>query len=526
MSQERLSMRKLKEVLRLHYDCGLSNRAIARSVMLSPTTVGHYLSAAEQSQLTYAELSTLDDRTLTARLSPHCPQLHHSPKQKATIDFKSLHCELKKKGVTRELLHEEYVNNNPSYVTVSYSEFCRQYREFRKQLKPSMRQMHIAGEKTFVDYAGPTVPIYDATSSKIAHAMIFVGVLGASNYTFAEATMTRSLADWTGSHVRMFNYFGGVTQSIIPDNEKSAVSKACYYQPEVNPHYTALAAHYNTAIIPARPYHPKDKAKAEVAVQVVERWILARLRHLKFFSLVQLNQAIAKLLVVLNDKPFKKLPGSRRSTFESLEKPALKPLPTHPYEFKVIEHAQVRLDYHVEVDKHYYSVPHHYINQRVEYQLTQRCVAIFCEGNRIAYHIRAFEAGKATTLSEHMPKAHQRYANWTPKSFLEWSQQVGTNMTNMAQHLIDYQPNPECCQRIHLGFLNLAKRYTKARLESACQYACTHYLFSYRHVKSILKTQCDKAPLLAANDHCVQQTTESCQHTNLRGPDYYSTNKE
>lgn len=383
----------------------------------------------------------------------------------------------------------------------------------------------MAGTKTFVDYAGPRVPIHDGVTGNVQQAVIFVGVLGASNFTFAEATFTRSLPDWIGSHVRMFHYFGGVTDMIIPDNEKSAVTKACYYDPEVNPNYSALAAHYGTAILPARPYHPKDKAKAEVGVQVVERWILARLRHRKFFSLPELNQAIAELLETLNNKPFNKLPGTRRSLYEKLDKVALKPLPAIAYEYKVIKSVQVNLDYHIEVAKHYYSVPHKYMGQRVEYQLTPHNVSVFYQGQRIAYHLRSHDIGQSTTLTEHMPHSHRQHHQWTPQTFLSWCETVGPHLAKVADSLIQLRPNPACCYRIHLGFLKLAKQFGKPRLEEACQYALQYQLQSYSRIKSILNTQCDKAPIAAANDSQPQPPPVDCQHRNLRGATYYSTPK-
>lgn len=522
MSQERLSVKKLKEVLRLHFECNLTNRKIAGALNLSPTTVGHYVSSAQKCGETWPSLSQLTDEPLQALLFPHCQQLSVNSEPTAKPDFSSVYNELKKKGVTREILHAEFKANNPTAQVMSYSAFCRQYRTFKKRLKPSMRQVHRAGEKIFVDYAGPTVPIYDANTGEVQRAMIFVGVLGASNYTFAEATLTRSLPDWIGSHVRMFEYFGGVTELIIPDNEKSAVNKACYYDPDVNPNYAALAAHYNTAVLPARPYHPKDKAKAEVGVQVTERWILAKLRHQKFFSLSELNAAISLLLEELNAKPFQKLSGSRLSWFETLDKPALKPLPKHAYAYKIIKKAMVNLDYHVEINRHYYSVPHRYLNQHVEYQITQNTVAIFCRGQRIALHMLSQQADGATTCPEHMPEAHRQHREWTPQKFIDWSHTVGPEMTAMAQQLVRDKPNPECCYRIHLGFMNLARRFGKTRLEEAGLYANKHQLWTYSHVLSILKTQCDKAPVIAKNQDYEDSNKSPCQHPNLRGPHYYS----
>ena len=295
MSQERVTMNKLREVLRLHFESRLSNRQIGRALKLAPSTVGYYVKAAAVAKLTWQACLGLTDQELIAQLEPYCQQLKPVSNIKKPIDLPWVHKQLKFKGVTRELLWQEYQAASRT-KTYSYTEFCRQYREFIKIQKPSMRQTHRVGEKAFVDYAGPTVPIYDPDRGQVKQAMIFVGVLGASNYTFAEATLTRSLPDWLGSHVRMLAFFGGVPDCIVPDNEKSGVNKACYYEPQLNNHYAALATHYNTVILPTRPAKPQDKAKAENAVLVVERWILARLRHHKFFSLLELNQAILQLL--------------------------------------------------------------------------------------------------------------------------------------------------------------------------------------------------------------------------------------
>ena len=523
MSQESLSMKKLKEVLRLHYESELSNRQIARALKLSPTTVGHYVNAADASGMKWSEASTLGHGALLDQLLPFCSQLSRGCK-KAAVDFRVVHQQLKKKGVTRNLLHKEYASTCRPGEALSYTEFCRQYRIFKKQLKPSMRQTHIGGEKVFVDYAGPTVAITDQQTGEVNQAVIFVGVLGASNYTYAEATRSRSLTDWIGSHVRMFEFFGGVSNLIVSDNEKSAVHKACHYDPDVNPNYTALAAHYNTAVLPTRPYHPQDKAKVEAGVQLVERWILARLRHQTFFSLDEVNAAICQLLIVLNNKPFQKLPGSRRSAFEAIDKPALKPLPSYPYEFAIIKSVQVRLDYHVEVAQHYYSVPHRYINQRVEYHLTDKCVAIFHQGERIALHSRAYAAGKTTTLTVHMPKAHCLHQQWTPAAFLLFARPIGKAMITIAAHLIETKPHPEHCYRTHLGFTHLAKQYGKNRLEKACCYAIKHQLLSFSHVKSILKTSLDQATTQATANSTNTTASKTPAHKNLRGACYYTEN--
>ena len=442
MSQEKLPMKKLKEILRLKYDGSMSNRAIARATLTSISTVSYYTRAFIQSGLRWHDVIKMDERDLVAKLSPYCMQLKSPRKMKVMPDFTHIHQSMKRKGVTLHLLWEEYTQRY-ALSTYSYPEYCRQYRQWRAGIRPSMRQIYKAGEKCLVDYAGPTVPIVHPKTGDVRQAVIFVGVLGASHYTYAEATWTRGHEDWLGSHTRMFGYFGGVTDLVIPDNEKAGVHSACYYDPVVNPHYAAWAAHYNTVVLPTRPYHPRDKAKAETAVQIVERWILARLRHYTFFSLSELNTAIVVLLEELNDKPFKKQPGTRRSQFEAFDQPALKPLPDIPYEFAQIKSVKVRLDYHVCVDKHYYSVPYHYLSQRVECRLSAHTVEMYQHGIRIASHARCREQGGYTTILEHMPEAHQKHQRWSPASFLTWSNQslkaagTGLNLT-AASHVIHF----------------------------------------------------------------------------------------
>jgi len=521
MSQEPITMRQLREVLRLYFSSGLSNRKIARALTLSPTTVGNYIKGAKAGAIALETLPQLNDEQLEHIISQHSPQLNNrSSATKAPIDLHYVNKELKHKGVTRELLWKEY-QASATITPYSYTGFCRQYRQFKKQLKPSMRQTHVAGEKVFVDYAGPTVPIINSQTGEIKNAVIFVGVLGASNFTFAEATLTRRLPDWLGSHTRMYEYFGGVPEMTIPDNEKSGVNHACYYEPELNVNYAALASHYDTVILPTRPATPKDKAKVEVAVQIVERWILARLRHDKFFSLKQLNQAISQLLIELNDKPFKKLPGTRRSQFELVEKETLKPLPTTRYQYFEIKKATVRLDYHVEIDGHFYSVPHRFILKRVDYQLSAERVELFYKGQSIANHIRSNEKGQATTIASHMPLSHQRYQQWTPQQFVDWSENVGQSMLHVANKIISTRTNPECLRKIHHGFINLGKRYGHQRLDAACHYALAHELLSFSHVRSVLQSQIDKAPKLANNDK--EFLPKALHNEHVRGATYYST---
>jgi transposase len=380
----------------------------------------------------------MDEIKLRMLLRPHATKVsnYHEP------DYASMHQELKRKGVTLLLLWQEYEATHKKSA-YRYAQFCSKYREWVQRQKPSMRQVHRAGEKLFIDYCGPTIDIIDPVTDEVRSASIFVAVLGASNYTYVEATWDQTLPNWIASHVRAFQFFGGVPALLIPDNLRSAVTKACRYDPKINETYADLAAHYSTAVLPARPYRPKDKAKVENAVLVVERWILARLRHHTFVGLAELNAAIAKLLNELNNRPFKKLPGTRKSQFEAIDQPVLKHLPSHQYEFATFLDARVQVDYHIEVDRHYYSVPYSLIKQLVRVRLTANTVECFHHGQRIASHIRSDQRGKSTTLTEHMPFAHQKYSEWNAERFLNWAMNIGPSTHNIIQTLLNNKAHPE-----------------------------------------------------------------------------------
>lgn len=433
-------------------------------------------------------------------------------------DYSSLHQELKQKGVTLLLLWQEYeeVYKKKAY---RYARFCAKYKEWLGRQKPSMRQTHRAGEKLFIDYCGPTLEVIDPTTGEIRSAAIFVAVLGASNYTYVEATWDQKLPNWIGSHVRAFEFFGGVPALLIPDNLRSAVTKANRYEPQLNQTYTDLARHYETAIIPARPYKPKDKAKVENAVLVVERWILARLRHQTFVGLAELNAAIRALLLELNHRPFKKLPGTRASQFEALDKPALKPLPQKSYELAQFSKARVHVDYHIEVEGHYYSVPHSLIKQIIEVRLTLNTLECFHEGVRVASHIRSFIKGKHTTLAEHMPPAHRAYSEWSPGRFLNWALDIGPNTREVIQHVLQQAAHPEQGYRSCFGILSLAKRYGKDRLESASYRALAIGSPRRHSIASILKKGLDLQPLKQSDT----KTLTVVKHENIRGAAHYQS---
>lgn len=510
MANKRLTMRKIQDVLRLHA-AGQTLRAIARSIQVSPATVGDYIRRAQVAGVGWPPPPGLSETELEHRLFP-------PPKPSSTArplpEFDQVHADLKRKGVTLALLWQEYKAAHPDGL--QYSQFCDRYRLWQGKLGVVMRQSHRAGEKLFVDYAGQRVPVVDPGSGEIREAEVFVAVLGASNLTFAEATWSQTLPDWIGSHVRAFAYIGGVPEIVVPDNLRSGVSKAHRYEPDINPTYQEMAAHYGVAVIPARARKPRDKAKAEAGVLLVERWILAGLRKQTFFSLHELNAAIGELLVRLNDRPFKKLPGSRREQFETLEKPALRPLPAQPYQFAEWKKVRVHLDYHVELAGHYYSVPYALVKSQLDARLGTTTVELFHKGKRVASHVRSPLKGQHTTVAEHMPQAHREHGQWTPRRLIAWGEDIGPGTGAFICALIEGRAHPQQGVRSALGVLRLAKRYGNDRLEAACQRALTIGARSFRSLDSMLKHGLDQRPLSNTNTPSLP-----ADHDNVRGADYY-----
>ena len=511
MAQERLTMRKVAEVLRLKWECQLSNRAIARSCSISHSTVAEYLRRAQEAGLSWPLPADMGEDTLYELIFPKAP-----PSRTRLIpcpDWSLVHTELRKKGVTLRLLWIEYREAHPDGY--GYSQFCALYRDWAKQLQPSMRLSHKGGETVFVDYAGQTVPIVDPHTGEIRQVQIFVGVLGASNYTYAEAQESQELPNWIGAHARMFTFFGGVPEIVVPDNLKAGVKHPCRYEPDLNPTYQDLAEHYGVAVIPTRVRKPKDKAKVEVGVQVVERWILARLRNRTFFSLADLNQAIQEWLQELNDRPMAHLEYSRRALFQELDQPALRPLPEQPYEFAVWKKARVNIDYHIQFEKHYYSVPYTLIHKEVYVRATSSTIEVFHNRQRVASHPRTRAPGRHTTISEHMPPAHQKHLEWSPERLTRWTQTIGPHTTQLVQVLLDSRPHPQQAYRACLGLLRLGSRFGEDRLEAACRRALAAGIHSYKGVKNILDAQLDRVEPEEPPD-LVPQT-----HENVRGPAYY-----
>ncbi|MBO0800280.1 MAG: IS21 family transposase, partial [Blastocatellia bacterium] len=463
-----ITMRKITDLLRLHFDARLSQRQISAATKLSVGVINKYLAAAEAANLSWPLPEGLTEAQLRQRLFPD-PTL--SPKEpKILPDYASIHQELKRKGVTRQLLWEEYCEEHPNNH-YAYTQFCGHYQEWKQHLKVTLRQTHRAGEKMFVDYCGPTIPIIDSLSGEVHQAQVFVAVLGASNYTYAEASLSQTLPDWINSHVRAFTFFQGVPELVIPDNLRSGVTKACRYEPLLNRVYGDMLEHYQTVALPARPYKPRDKAKAEAGVLLVERWIMARLRKQTFYSLSDLNKSISPLLVYLNEKSFQKLPGSRRTQFEQLDHPALKPLPAIPYQFAIWKKCRVHIDSHVQVDGHYYSVPHQLVTREIEVRLTDVSVECFHGSERVAVHQRSDRKGSHTTVAEHLPERHRSHLEWSPGRFLDWALKIGPYTRDVVRHTLERFPHPEMGYRSCLGLLSLEKSYGKERLEAACERA-------------------------------------------------------
>ncbi len=511
MPAERLSMRHLRELLRLRHCAGLRQAAISASLGLSQSSVSKYLKLAEIAGLSWplpAEFD--DDDRLEARLFPPLPDL--PPDKRPKPDWAEVHRELRRQDVTLALLWEEYKGREPDGF--SYSWFCDLYKEWAGRLKPTMRQVHLAGEKLFVDYAGRTMEVIDGTTGEVSTVQIFVAVLGASSYTYGEATYTQSLPDWIGSHARAFAFLGGAARQTVSDNLRAGVTRACLHEPLVNRTYADLARHYGTAVVPARPYKPRDKAKVEVGVQVVGRWVMARLRNRRFFALAALNAAIRELLEDLNGRTMRGFGRSRRALFEELDRPALVPLPDEPFAFAEWKRCRVGLDYHVEIGRHHYSVPSTLVRQEVEARVTDATVEIFLRGKRVASHLRSRAEGRATTVTEHMPSAHRRHREWTHDRIRREAARMGADAATLIDAILEERPHPEQGFRSAIGILGLAKRHGPERVDAACARAIALGTRSYGSVARILGNRAEAlAPAPADAPALI--------HANIRGPAYY-----
>ena len=512
----RIHMKKLRELIRLKFDAKLTHRQIAAALNISPSTVSHYASAAAKMNLTWPLPDTLDDDALTETLEPHAKQLRQGVPFSNAPDWSAIHAELANKHVTQMLLWEEYQQQATGKV-YSYSQFTRCYKKWCKQKKVTMRISHTPGEKAFIDYAGATISIYCRQTQEVQFkAQLFVMVLGASDYTFIHASKSQQLPDWINAHVKAFDFFGGVPSILVPDNLKSGITDSCKFEPLANPTYADLAAHYGTAIIPARPRMPRDKAKAESTVLIAERWIVARLRKQKFYSLHALNNAIRELCHTMNHKPFQKRQGSRSSQFIEHEKSTLQALPKQGYQFATFKELTVPSDYHLRLDAHYYSVPYQLNGEKVFCRLTAEIIEIFYKNNRVASHLRADIKDEKTTNKAHMPKAHLKYQSWIPQDFLDWANTIGPGVMNMANEMMKIKSHPEQCYKIHMGLKKLNKQFKSERLNHACRRAMLLNCLTFKSIQSILDRGLDQVPYLT--EVTVQSTPA---HQNLRGADYY-----
>ena len=512
MPGQRLPMRKIRDVLRLSA-AGMSKRKIAISLGVGATAAGDCIRRARRAGLVWPLPDDLGDEALEVRLYPASVALAAIKARRRQPDWPDIHRELRRKGVTLRLVWEEHRAAHPDGH--GYSRFCELYRSWEGRLSPTMRQTHVAGERLFVDYAGTTLEVIDGTSGEVIAVQLFVATLGASNYTYGEATWTQGLADWIGSHTRAFAFFGGVSAMVVSDNLKSGITKACFYEPAVNRTYAEMATHYDTAVVPARPYKPRDKAKVEVAVQVATRWIIAKLRNRRFFTLAALNAAIADELANLNSRVTRHLGASRQTLFKELERSALKPLPAEPYTFAEWKECRAGLDYHVEVEKHYYSVPHGLLREALWARITARTVEVFRRGQRVATHVRSSSNRKHTTVREHMPSSHQRYADWTPERIQRQANAIGPQTSALIEVIQREKTHPEQGFRACIGILRHAKTFGAERLEAACNRALEIGARSYTSVTSILKTNLDRKRPAPATDG------PAIAHDNIRGPRYF-----
>lgn len=504
MPAVRMNMCMIKQALRLKFAGGLSLERTAATLEVSKGVIAKYVALAQAAGLDWPAIQDMDEAALEARLRPGAAGAWLEP------DYGVMHRELARKGVTLMLLWQEYQANHAGRRTYQYSQFCERYRQWSKRLKRSMRQIHRAGEKLFVDFAGPTLTLADG-----GRAHVFVAAMGASSYTFACATAGQKTEHWIDGMTRALAFIGGVPQMIVPDNPRAVIAQADRYEPRAVDTVLDFARHYATSVLPARPYMPQDKARVESAVQVVERWILARLRHDRLETVGHADLAIAALLGPLNERAFQKLPGSRASTFAELDAPALAPLPSSPYEIAAFKTVRVHVDYHVEIARHRYSVPHALVGLVLDARITAHAVELLHRGRRVAVHARCTTAGGFTTIEAHMPAAHRAHRQWSPQRLIDWGLTIGPSTGALIERLLTRYKHPEHGYRASLGLLSLDRRYGHLRLEAACMLALTLGTCQYRHVKDILMSARD---LIGAEP---TTTWTSPTHAHVRGPAYY-----
>jgi transposase len=507
-------MRKTKEVLRLRFELGLGQRAIARACSISQSTVHDYLNRAAAAGMVWPLGEEWDEQCIEQALFGERQVVKRLPEQ-VLPDFPALHSQLQQHPhLTLQLAWEEYRQVHPEGY--GYSRFCELYQRWRGKQDVVLRQVHQPGEKGFVDWAGATIPVHDPVTGEIGPASLFVMVLGASSYTYVEATRDQQLAAWINAHIHAFEYFSGVPRLLIPDNLRTGVSRACRYDPDLNPTYQEFAMHYAVGVVPARPYRARDKAKVEVGVQVAERWIIAALRHQKFFRLADLNHAIRELLERLNQRPFRKREGSRASVFAAVERSALRALPAEPFDMSQWSYARVNIDYHIAFDANFYSVLYTLVQERVEVRATPTTVEIFHKGQRVASHVRGHGREQVFTQREHRPKSHQAHLEWTPSRMVHWAEQIGPNTATLFERILAEKPHPEMGYRSCLGIIRLAEQYSSTRMEAAADRAIRTGACRFKSVKSILKNSLDLQPLPEPSPSPLPPS-----HDNIRGAEYF-----
>ena len=510
-------MLKMKEILRLHYEGKLSNRKISKALNVSHSVVNDYIKEFKNSNKEYRDIASLHDSEIKA--------LFKATNGKTTLypipDFGIVHTQLRNKIVTLQLLHEEYIENCPNKNGYGYTWFCARYKEYAKKVNPSMRLVHKAGEKIFIDFSGKTVDIINPMNGVITVAQIFVAVLSASGYPFVKAIASQKKRDFIDAHCDMFEYFAGVSELFVPDNLKSAVTRADNYDPDVNVDYAAMARHYGCAVMPTRGYKPKDKAKVEQAVKLVQRWILARLRKYTFYSIAELNIEIQRLMPLYLDKVIRHLGKTRRELFFELDKPALKQLPTNRYEYKEFKLLQVSKDYHIQLEFNFYSVPYQLIGKKVEVWFSAKMVSITYEGKVVANHPKLLHKGAYSTKSEHMASSHKKYLEWSPGKIMNWGMNIGSETAKLFKNIMDSRPHPEMGFRTCLGIISIFKKYqengfTEEHLEIIATIAISKHYYKVAQVKDLLQSYKpidtdEQASLIALTNH-----------KNIRGPEYFS----
>lgn len=512
MPTERLSMRRIRQVLQMHFGARTSARVIAREVGVARSTVQDYVARANGAKLGWPLPAELTDERLEQLLFPASgatPGARRHPEP----DWAALVREMKRPAVSLMILWEEYNAAHPQGY--GYSRFCELYRAFERRLSPTMRQTHAAGQKAFVDYSGKKIPIVDPLTGEIRMAEIFVGVLGASNLNYAEATWTQTLPDWIGAHVRMFRFFGATPRLLVPDNLKSGIHKASFYDPEVNRTYGAMAAHYGVGVLPTRPRKPRDKASVEAGVRFAQYYILGRLRNQTFFSLTECNAAVSIAMAAMNDRVMRRLGVSRRQLFESIERPEMQQLPAQDYEYAQWHLARVGIDYHVEVEGFFYSVPHALIREQVDTRATAHTIEVFHRGQRVAAHARRYGGPRHGTDPAHMPSAHRRYAEWSPDRFARQARDFGPHTEALILAVLARRPHPEQGFRTCMGILRLFRGLAADRAEAVSLRAVEIGVLSYDSVASILRHRLDQS--------ACSQPAESTPllHKNIRGSGYF-----